>query len=405
LKDIIKPDHDMLTHRQLFFKHIGQTSPFPLAIEIVKAEGVYMYDTDGKRYIDLVSGVSVSNVGHRHPEVVKAVKEQTDRYMHLCIYGEMIQSPQVRFAELLCSLLPEHLNSVYFVNSGSEAIEGAMKLAKRYTGRHEIISFKNAYHGSTQGSMSLMNDEHLTQAYRPLLPSVNFLDFNANDQLNKITEKTASVVIEVIQGEGGIVVGDDVFIKNLRKRCNDTGSLLIIDEIQTGFGRTGSLFAFEHYSIVPDILVIGKAMGGGMPAGALVSDKTIMDCFTCEPMLGHITTFGGHPVCTAAALASLLVIQREGLVKEAERKGKIYIDRITGHRFVKSIRGKGLFLALQPIPKKSVEMIIRIGLEIGFVSDPFLFDSNAFRIAPPLTITDDEIHESIDLIIRAIESV
>jgi acetylornithine/succinyldiaminopimelate/putrescine aminotransferase len=405
LKDIIKHIVEMLTHRELFFKHVGQTSPYPLALEIERAEGVYMYDVDGKKYIDLVSGVSVSNVGHCHPEVLRAVKEQTELYMHLCVYGEMIQSPQVKFAELLCSQLPENLNSVYFVNSGSEAVEGAMKLAKRYTGRHEIVAFKDAYHGSTQGSMSLMNDENLTQAYRPLLPSIGFMDFNSMDQFDRINTNTAAVVIEVIQGEGGIIVGDDAFITALRKRCTETGALLIIDEIQTGFGRTGTLFAFEAYSIVPDILVIGKAMGGGMPSGAFVADKSITDCFTYDPMLGHITTFGGHPVCAAAALASLQVILNNGLIREVDRKGQLYINLLKDHPYVESIRGKGLFLALRPTPEKSIEKIIRAGLEIGFISDPFLFDPNAFRIAPPLTVTDNEIKESIALIKQALEAV
>jgi len=393
----------MPTHRQLFFQHVGQTSPFPLALEIERAEGVYLYDQNGKKYLDLVSGVSVSNIGHRHPEVVNAVKEQTDRYMHLCVYGEMIQSPQVKFAELLCAQLPQNLNSVYFVNSGSEAIEGAMKLAKRCTGRHEIVAFKNAYHGSTQGSMSLMNDQNLTQAYRPLLPSIRFLDFNAEEQLDQITEQTAAVVAELIQGEGGILIGDDSFIKRLRKRCDDTGTLLIIDEIQTGFGRTGTLFAFEPYAIVPDILVIGKAMGGGMPAGAFVSDKKITDCFTYEPMLGHITTFGGHPVCAAAALASLNVILKEQLHLRAEQKGTIFKEHLKNLPAVKTIRGKGLFLAIEPDSKISVDTIIRKGLDLGFISDPFLFAPNAFRIAPPLTITDDEIMESLNLIKKALD--
>ncbi len=395
----------MLTHREIFYKHVGQTSPYPLGIEINYAEGIYLFDTSGKKYIDLVSGVSVSNVGHRHPKVVQAIINQSEKYLHLSVYGEIIQSPQVKFAELLCNHLPSGLNSVYFVNSGSEAIEGAMKLAKRYTGRHEIIAFKNAYHGSTQGAMSLMNNENLTQAYRPLLPSITFLDFNDINQINQISEKTAAVVIEVIQGEGGIIIGNGEYIKKLRAQCYKTGTILIIDEIQTGFGRTGSLFAFEHYTIVPDILVIGKAMGGGMPAGAFVSEKKITDCFTYEPVLGHINTFGGHPICAAAALASLQVIIDENLAEEAERKGNIYFENLKNHKSVKSIRGKGLFLALQPKPEHQIEKIIRKGLDAGFISDPFLFDSNCIRIAPPLTITDDEISESVDLIKNVLESI
>lgn len=395
----------MISQRQLFFQHVGQTSKAPLALEIVKAEGIYMYDADGKKYIDLVSGVSVNNVGHRHPKVVKAIKEQLDKYMHLMVYGEYIQSPQVKCAELLTKQLPEKLNSVYFVNSGSEAIEGAMKLAKRYTGKHEIIAFKNAYHGGTHGALSLMNDENLTQAFRPLVPGISFLDFNNINQLSKITEKTAAVVIEVIQAEGGILPADYDFIKALRKHCSETETLLIIDEIQTGFGRTGKLFAFEHYDIVPDIICIAKGMGGGMPVGAFVTDKNIMQTLTYNPVLGHITTFGGHPVSTAAALASLKIIIEENLSEEANRKGKLYIEGLKNHPKVKSVRGKGLFLAFELKGEGSVEKIINKGIELGFISDAFLFDNTRFRIAPPLTISDNEIQETIDLVLKGLEGL
>lgn len=395
----------MISQRQLFFQHVGQTSQAPLALEIEKAEGIYMYGTDGKKYIDLVSGVSVNNVGHRHPKVVEAIKNQLDSYMHLMVYGEYIQSPQIQYAKLLTDNISDKLNSVFFVNSGSEAIEGAMKLAKRYTGRAEIISFKNAYHGSTHGALSLMNDENLTQAFRPLVPSISFLDFNNTKQLNKITRKTAGVVIEVIQAEGGIIPANIDFIKKLRKRCSETGTLLIIDEIQTGFGRTGKLFAFEHFNIVPDIIAIAKGMGGGMPIGAFVSDLKIMSSLTHNPMLGHITTFGGHPVSAAGALASLKVILNENLVPEANRKGQIYIDALTKHPKVKSVRGKGLFLAFELDGADSVNKVISKGIELGFISDPFLFDNARFRIAPPLTITDEEIQLSIELVIKALNTL
>lgn len=395
----------MITQRQVFFQHVGQTSQNPIALEIVKAEGIYMYDTEGKKYIDLVSGVSVNNVGHRHPKVVNAIKKQLDAYMHLMVYGEYIQSPQVKYAKLLTDNLPDKLNSVYFVNSGSEAIEGAMKLAKRYTGKSEIVAFKNAYHGGTHGALSLMNDENLTQAFRPLVPGISFLDFNDISQLNKINENTAAVVIEAIQAEGGIVPGNYDFISALRKRCNETGTLLIVDEIQTGFGRTGKLFAFEHYNIVPDILCIAKGMGGGMPVGAFVSDKKIMQTLTYNPVLGHITTFGGHPVSVAGALASLEIILEENLIEEANRKGQIYIDALKNHPKVKSVRGNGLFLAFELEGEGSVEKIINKGVELGFISDAFLFDNTRFRIAPPLTITDDEIHESVKLVKRAFEEL
>jgi len=395
----------MISHRQLFFQHVGQTSQTPLALEIVRAEGIYMYNTDGKKYIDLVSGVSVNNVGHRHPKVVEAVKNQLDKYMHLMVYGEYIQSPQVQYAELLTKQLPDTLNSVYFVNSGSEAIEGAMKLAKRYTGRAEIIAFKNAYHGSTHGALSLMNDENLTQAFRPLVPGISFLDFNDLSQLNQITEHTAAVVIEAVQAEGGIIPADYDFMKALKNRCNETETLLIIDEIQTGFGRTGKLFAFEHYDIVPDIICIAKGMGGGMPIGAFVADKKIMTSLTHNPMLGHITTFGGHPVSAAGAFASLEIILDENLIEEANRKGQLYINALKNHPKVKSVRGKGLFLAFELKGENSVEKVINKGVELGFISDAFLFDNTRFRIAPPLTITDGEISESVDLVKKALDEL
>jgi len=393
----------MISHRQLFFQHVGQTSQAPMALEIERAEGIYMYGADGKKYIDLVSGVSVSNVGHRHPKVVEAVKNQLDKYMHLMVYGEYIQSPQIKYAKLLTDNISEKLNSVYFVNSGSEAIEGSMKLAKRFTGRAEIISFKNAYHGSTHGALSLMNDENLTQAFRPLVPAIKFLDFNNEDQLSEITEKTAGVIVEAIQAEGGIVPASLPFMQKLRQRCTETGTLLIIDEIQTGFGRTGKLFAFEHYGIVPDIIAIAKGMGGGMPIGAFVSDIEIMKSLTHNPALGHITTFGGHPVSAAGALASLEVILEEKLAEEANRKGQIYIDALINHPKIKSVRGKGLFLAFELEGADAVEKVINKGVELGFISDPFLFDNKRFRIAPPLTITDDEINISINLVKEALD--
>jgi len=376
-----------------------------MALEIEKAEGIYLYDVNGKKYIDLVSGVSVSNVGHRHPKVVKAIKEQLDKYMHLMVYGEYIQSPQVKFAKLLTDNLPESLDAVYYVNSGSEAVEGAMKTAKRYTGRHEIAAFKNAYHGSTHGALSLMNDENLTRAFRPLVPSVIFLDFNDISQLNKITEQTAGAVVEMIQAEGGIIPAELQFMKALRKRCDETGTLLIADEIQTGFGRTGKLFAFMHYDIVPDIIAVAKGMGGGMPAGAFIARKEILNSLTHDPALGHITTFGGHPVSAAGATASLEVLLEENLIEDAERKGRIYIEKLLKHPKIKSVRGKGLFLAFEPEEGVSIEKLINKGLEVGFVGDAFLFDDRHFRIAPPLTITDSEIEESINLVIKALDDL
>jgi len=390
----------MISHRQLFLQHIGQTSDAPLALEIEKAKGIYLYDTNGKKYIDLISGVSVSNLGHLHPEVVKAVQEQAEKYMHLMVYGEYVQSPQVDFSKLLTDQLPEKLNCTYFVNSGSEAIEGAMKLAKRYTGRTEIVSFKNAYHGSTHGALSLMNDTYFTQAFRPLLPDIRYLEFNKTSDLEQITSKTACVVVEPIQGEGGVVLPKGHFLIDLRKRCDETGTLLIFDEIQTGFGRTGELFAFMKYGIVPDILTIAKAMGGGMPIGAFVSDKKIMDSFTNNPVLGHITTFGGHPVSAAAALANLKVLLKEKIIESVNKKGE-YLLSVLKHKKIKSIRGTGLFYSVELESAEMVQNFIKLAMKEGMVTDWFIFLDNRFRIAPPLIITKKE----IDIVVSIIKKV
>jgi len=305
----------MFTNRQLFLRHLGQTSPDPMLLEIVRAEGVYMYGKDGRKYIDLISGVSVSNTGHRHPAIVKAVKAQLDNYMHLMVYGEMIQSPQVRYAHRITSLLPESLNSCFFVNSGSEAVEGAMKLSKRYTGRNRIIYFRNAYHGSTQGALSIQGSELYRNAFRPLLPDTLQIDFNDEEALRHIDPATACVIAEPVQAEAGVIHPENDFLKKVRKRCDETGALLVFDEVQTGFGRTGSLFAMERFGVTPDILILAKALGGGMPLGAFIASSDIMSSLTSEPALGHITTFGGHPVCCAAGLASLDVILDENLTE------------------------------------------------------------------------------------------
>ncbi len=394
----------MLTQRQLFLNHVGQTSPAPLGLEISKAEGIYLHDTADKKYIDLISGVSVSNIGHRHPKVVNAVKDQVDKYMHLMVYGEYVQNPQVNFAKLLTDNLISKLNSVYFVNSGSEAIEGAMKLAKRYTGNSEIIAFKNAYHGSTHGALSLMSDEYFTQSFRPLVPDIKFLDYNNVKQLSEISEKTAGVIVEIIQGEGGIIQGNDVFLETLYKKCNETNTLLIIDEIQTGFGRTGSLFAFEQYDIKPDIVCIAKGMGGGMPIGAFISDKKKLNSFTYNPVLGHITTFGGHPVSAAAAYASLKVLLEENIIPEVNNKGKLFLEKLK-HKKIKSIRGKGLFYSVELENAEAVQKLIKHGVNEGFVTDWFLFDDKRFRIAPPLNITHEEINLACELILKALDKI
>jgi acetylornithine/N-succinyldiaminopimelate aminotransferase len=394
----------MLTQRQLFLNHVAQTSETPLALEIEKAEGIYLYDTSGKQYLDLISGISVSNIGHRHPNVIAAIKEQLDKYLHLMVYGEYIQSPQVKLATALVQQLPSNLASVYFVNSGSEAIEGAMKLAKRYTGRTEIISFKNAYHGSTHGSLSIMGSEEFKNAFRPLLPDTKQIEYNNELHLSQITNRTAAVVVETIQGEAGAVVPENDFLKKLRSRCSEVGALLVSDEIQTGFGRTGKLLAFEHYDFVPDIVCIAKGMGGGMPIGAFVSSIEIMNTLTQQPILGHITTFGGHPICCAAALATLTVLLEESWMQEVEQKEKLFRKQLI-HPLIRSIHGKGLLLAVEFDSYELNKKIIDKCIEKGVITDWFLFNSHSMRIAPPLTITEDEIRTACTVIINSINEV
>ncbi len=391
----------MLTNRQLFQQFLAQTSSSPLALEIVKAEGIYLFDNDGKEYIDLISGISVSNIGHRHPKVIKAITEQLDKYMHLMVYGEYIQSPQVLLAKKLVENLPEPLNNVYIVNSGSEAIEGAMKLAKRYTHRTEIIAFKNAYHGSTHGALSVMGNEEFKISFRPLLPNVTFIEYNNISDLIGITNKTACVVVETIQGEAGVVVPKKEFLVALRNKCTETGTLLILDEIQTGFGRTGSLFAFEQYDIIPDIITIAKGMGGGMPIGAFVASKEIMKSLTDNPVLGHITTFGGHPVCCAAALATVEVILEENLATEALNKEKHFRANLQ-HPKIRNIRGKGLLLAIEWDESINNKELINRCIEKGIITDWFLFADKLMRIAPPLTISPAEIEKACKTILDCI---
>lgn len=392
----------MFTQRQLFLNYIAQTSETPLALEIEKAEGVYLYDVSGKRYLDLISGISVSNIGHRHPKVVTAIKDQLDKYMHLMVYGEYIQSPQVKLAKLLAEQLPSTLSSVYFVNSGSEAIEGAMKLAKRFTARTEIISFKNAYHGSTQGSLSIMGGEEFKNAFRPLLPDTNQIEFNNINDLKLITSRTACVIVETIQGEAGAIVPEVDFFKKLYARCKQVGALLVADEVQCGFGRTGKLFAFEHYDFVPDILCLAKGMGGGMPVGAFISSKEIMNTLSNNPILGHITTFGGHPICCAASIATLNVLLKEKLIEKVEAKEKLF-RKLLKHPKIKSINGKGLLLAAEFESYGENKMIIDKCIEKGVIVDWFLFNAHSMRIAPPLTITEEEIKFACDVILKSIE--
>jgi acetylornithine/N-succinyldiaminopimelate aminotransferase len=392
----------MLTLRQLFLNNNAQTTHFPLLLEFERAEGVYMYNSEGKAYIDLISGIGVSNLGHSNPYVINAIKDQVDKYMHLMVYGEYVQTPQVRFAEKLVSILPSTLNSVYFTNSGAEAVEGALKLTKRFTGRQQIVAFHNSYHGSTHGALSVMGNEEFKQAYRPLLPGINFISLNNLPDLELITEQTACVILETIQGEAGIRVPDVAYMKALRKRCTKVGALLILDEIQAAFGRTGKLFAFEHFDIVPDILLLAKALGGGMPVGAFVASADVMSAFKENPILGHITTFGGHPVCCAAGLAALEVLLNETLIEQVAGKEAIIRQHLT-HPAIKQIRGKGLMLALEFESFELNKKIIDHCIENGVITDWFLHCSNSMRLAPPLIITTEQLINACKIITDAID--
>ena len=380
--------------RQLFLQHVGQTSANPLAIEIERAEGIYLYAPDGKRYTDLISGVSVSNVGHGNPQVVEAVCEQARKYMHLMVYGEIVESPQVLYAKQIASHLPESLQSVYFVNSGSEAVEGALKLAKRATGRTQLIGFENAYHGSSHGALSVMGGEFFRAAFRPLLPDVGRIRFNAVEDLEYITERTAGVILEPMQGEAGIFTADPAFLKALRKRCTEVGALLIFDEIQTGFGRTGHWFAFQKLGVVPDILVLAKSLGGGMPLGAFITSLERMSVLQTDPPLGHITTFGGHPVCCAAGLAALQYLEGTDLVERAEAKGALFEELLRDHPQIREIRRCGLMLGVEIGDEQTVQRLIADFVDKGLLPDTFLWRETAFRIAPPLIITEEQIRQT-----------
>ncbi len=382
----------MISNRQLFLQFVAQTSDTPYMLEIEKAEGIWLFSADGRRYADLISGVSVSNVGHNHPSVNQAVKRQIDRHTHLMVYGEYIQAPQVQLAALLAENLPGRLQCTYFVNSGSEAIEGAMKISKRYTGRPEIIAFKNAYHGSTQGALSVLGDEYYKNSFRPLLPGINLLQFNDFENLNRITGDVACVIVEPIQAEAGVRLPADGFLQELRKQCTRTGSLLVFDEIQTGFGRTGKLFSFRDYDVEPDILVLAKSLGGGFPLGAFISTPELLALFKSDPVLGHITTFGGHPVSCAAGIASLEVLLQDRLIENVGVREQLFRKNLT-HPLIREIRGKGLLLAVELGDQDLTKKMIGKCLEKGIVTDSFLFCNTAFRISPPLTITEEEITE------------
>ncbi|PWL28491.1 aspartate aminotransferase family protein [uncultured Roseivirga sp.] len=379
--------------KDVFIKHVAQTSPFPLKIEVKKAEGTYIFDKEGKKYFDLISGIAVTNIGHRHPKVVAAIKEQVDKYLHVMAYGEFVQDSQNGLAKELAKLLPSTLDCCYFVNSGTEAIEGALKLAKRVTERTEIISCHKSYHGSTHGSLSVSGNETKKYRYRPLLPDVKFMHFNKLEDLELVTEKTAAVLVEPIQGDAGVRIGSQEFLEALRHKCTKTGAQLIFDEIQTGIGRTGKMFAFEHYGVVPDILALAKGLGGGMPIGSFISSHEKMNLFTHDPILGHITTFGGHPVVCASAWANLKAIQEENMLKHVEQKGQL-LEETIAHPAVKEIRRKGLMLAVEFENADLVQKIVHACLDKGIITFWFLSCPESFRLAPPINISDEDILEA-----------
>ena len=392
----------MISNRALFLKNTAQTSSSPRLFEIVKAEGIYLYGPKGERYLDLVSGFNVSNIGHRHPQVIAAIQQQLEKYLHVTVYGEFIQAPQVEFATELLKTLPSSFGSVYLTNSGAEAVEGSMKIAKKFTGRRQIIAARNAYHGSTQGALSLIGNPAYHEAYAPLLPEIDFIEFNNIPSLALISEQTAAVIVETIQGEAGVQVPTVEFMQALRRKCDETGTILIFDEIQTGFGRTGKMFAFEHFEIVPDVLMLAKGIGGGMPLGAFVARKEIMDVIKDNPMLGHITTFGGHPVSCAAALASLRVIQNEKLLETVDAKAALFRKELD-HPKIKEIRGKGLMMCLQLETFDQVYQVSTFCAEKGVMIDWYLHCETALRVAPPLTISDDEIKHACGIIREGLE--
>jgi acetylornithine/succinyldiaminopimelate/putrescine aminotransferase len=390
-----------MNNRQLFLRHVAQTSPAPIGLEMVRAEGIFQYDVNGKAYMDLISGFSVCNIGHSHPKVVAAVQEQAAAYMHLIVYGEFIEGPQVSYAKMLADLLPASLSSIYFTNSGAEATEGAMKLAKRATGRTKIIAFDKSYHGSTQGALSVMGDEYWRNAFRPLLPEVYHYIYNTPEAIDAIDGQTACVILETVQAESGVNKPSPEWLRALREKCTQTGTLLVLDEIQAGFGRTGSLWAFEQYQVVPDILLLGKALGGGMPLGAFISSKEIMDTLTVDPVLGHITTFGGHPVSCAAGKAALEVLLEGNYITEVAAKEQV-LQRMLQHPAILKTRTAGLWAALQFDSFETNHKVIQRCIANGLVTDWFLFAADCLRVAPPLTTTIPQLEEACEVIIRSV---
>ncbi len=391
----------MDSQRRNFLRYLGQTSDSPIMLAIEKAEGIYLYGKDGKIYRDMISGISVNNLGHRHPKVMKAIRDQLDKYLHLMVYGEFIQDSTVDLARDLASVLPDRLSTAYFVNSGSEAIEGSLKLAKRYTGRNEIIAFKHGYHGSSHGALSVMGNEEYKRAFRPLIPGIKLLDFNRLDQIKRITDRTACVLLEPIQGEAGIRIADKIFLEKVRQKCDETGAMLIFDEVQTGFGRTGTFFAFESFGVIPDIIALAKGLGGGMPIGAFLTSTGIMSVLKNNPALGHITTFGGHPLSCAAALAVTRTLKEEKIIDTVPGKEKLF-RTLLHHDEISEVRGKGLFLAVEMNSPQRVKEIITKALSKGVILDWFLFCPSAIRIAPPLIITEEQIAEVASIILDSI---
>lgn len=388
---------------ETFHRHLAQTSPHPIALDVVRAEGCYIHTRDGKRYLDLVAGLAVNNTGHRHPKVIRAIKDQCDNYLHVIPYGEFVQEPQVRFAQAITALLPTALDSVYFVNSGTEAIEAAIKLAKRITGRTGLVACHKSYHGSTHGSLSITGNEEKRYRNRPLLPDVKFIRFNSPDDLHLITEHTAAVVVETIQGDAGVRVPDASWLVALRQKCTKVGAMLVFDEVQTGFGRTGALFAFVHFGVVPDILVLGKALGGGLPMGAFVASHDRMHLLTHNPVLGHITTFGGHPLPCTAGLAALEVLISEDLSSNAVAMGQRFKQGLV-HADIREVRGMGLMLAVELGDAQRVQGVVHHCLEQGVLGFWFLSCPTAFRIAPPLSITPQEVDRAIEVIHQALDA-
>ncbi|MCO5247463.1 MAG: aminotransferase class III-fold pyridoxal phosphate-dependent enzyme [Chitinophagales bacterium] len=394
----------MLSERQVFLQHIAQTSDSPLLLEVKSASGMWLYGKNGEKWMDLIAGINVSTLGHCHPKIVKAVQKQAETFMHTLVYGELIMSPQTQLAQLLTSILPAQLQQVYYTNSGAEAVEGAMKLAKRYTGRPEIVGFHNAYHGSTQGALSLLGDEYWRNKFRPLLPGIRRLHYGQLADLGQISTHTAAVILDPVQAESGVTVPTKEYMQALRKKCDETGALLILDEIQTGMGRTGTMFNFEQLDIVPDILLLAKGFGGGLPLGAFISSQEMMNVLIDNPILGHITTFGGNPVSCAAALAHLKELLEGTYIQDVAKKEALFLERLK-HPAIRKINHKGLMMAVHLDNFENLKKVIQAGLQKGILTDWFLFESEAMRLAPPLIITEDEINWACGQILAALDEV